>query len=84
LKRLQVWATVKEKEITKLAKGQKTRFTVDAFSGATFQGEVSQIRLNASFDKGQVTYTVVIDVDNANGKLLPFLTADVSIEVGGR
>jgi HlyD family secretion protein len=84
LNRLQVWATVKEKEITKVAKGQKTRFTVDAFPGATFQGQVGQVRLNASADKGQVTYTVVIDVDNANGKLMPYLTADVSIEAGGR
>src|SRR5262249_31691321 len=42
------------------------------------------IRLNASMTQNVVTYTVVLDVDNADGKLLPYLTADVRIAIEER
>jgi HlyD family secretion protein len=84
LKRLQVWTSVKEADIGRVAKGQPARFTVDAYPNATFQGRVAQVRLNATMTKGAVTYTVVVDVDNSDGKLLPYLTAQVSIEGGER
>jgi HlyD family secretion protein len=83
-KRLQVWAAVKEADIGRVARGQLARFTVDAFPRRTFQGRVLQVRLNATQTKGEVTYTVVIGLDNRDGGLLPYLTADVRIEVGGR
>jgi HlyD family secretion protein len=82
LKRLQCWASVKEADIGQIQVGQPAQFTVDAFPDAVFQCKVSSIRLNASMTQNVVTYTVVLDVDNANGKLLPYLTADVRIVVG--
>jgi HlyD family secretion protein len=82
LRKLQVWAAVREADIVRVAVGQTARFTTEAFPKETFQGRVSQVRLNATIEKGVVTYTVVIDVDNSNGRLLPYLTADVNIEVG--
>jgi HlyD family secretion protein len=84
LKKLEVWAMVKEADITRVAKGQAATFTVDAFPKDTFKGRVTQIRLNATLSKDQVTYTVVIDVDNRDGRLLPYLTAEVTIEAGER
>ena len=84
LKKLEVWATVKEADIARVAKGQSAALTVDAFPKDTFKGRVSQIRLNATLSKDQVAYTVVLDVDNRDGRLLPYMTAEVTIEVGER
>ena len=83
-KKLQVWASVKEADITRVAKGQAATFSVDAFPKDTFKGRVSQIRLNARLLKDQVIYTVVIDVDNRDGRLMPYVSADVTIEGGER
>jgi len=81
LKRLQLWASVNEADIGQIHAGQTARFTVDAFSGRTFRGTVSQIRLNAVMTQNVVTYTVVITTDNSSGTLLPYLTANVQFEV---
>jgi HlyD family secretion protein len=82
LKKLQLWALVREADVGVVATGQLARFTVASYTKETFQGRVAQIRLNATAEKGMVTYTVVIDVDNSDGKLLPYMSAHVSIEVG--
>jgi HlyD family secretion protein len=79
--RLQVWASVNEADIGQIHRGQKVTFTVDAHQGETFQGTVSQIRLNATMTQNVVTYTVVVDTENKNGKLLPYLTANLQFEV---
>jgi HlyD family secretion protein len=84
LKRMQVWASVNEADIGNIHPGQPVSFTVDAFSGQTFRGEVGKIRLNASMTQNVVTYTVEINTDNSDGKLLPYLTANVTFEVTKR
>jgi len=81
LSKLQVWVSVNEADIGRLKVGQPVSFAVDAFPGETFQGRVTQIRLNASMTQNVVTYTVVVSVDNALNKLLPYLTANVKFEV---
>jgi HlyD family secretion protein len=83
LKRMQVWVSVNEADIGHIQSGQKVRFTVDAFPDQTFLGVVApdQPRLNASMTQNVVTYTVVVTTDNSNGRLLPYLTADVQFEV---
>jgi HlyD family secretion protein len=78
-KKMQVWASVSEADIGKIAKGQPVRFTVDALPGKSFTGHVSQIRLNAQMLKDAVQYTVVTDIDDDAG-LLPYLTANIRIE----
>jgi len=50
----------------------------------SFEGKVSQIRLNASMTQNVVTYTVEINTDNVDGKLLPYLTANVQFEMEKR
>lgn len=84
LKRVQVWASVNEADIGQIHPGQPVRFTVDAYPGATFRGEVLQVRLNAQMTQNVVTYTVVVVADNSSGKLLPYLTANVQFEVDRR
>jgi len=84
LKRMQVWASVNEADIGAIHPGQPVSFTVDAFPGRIFRGEVGKVRLNASMTQNVVTYTVEINTDNSDGKLLPYLTANVQFEVTQR
>jgi HlyD family secretion protein len=81
LKRMQVWASVNEADIGNIHPGQPVSFTVDAYPGRTFRGEVGKVRLNASMTQNVVTYTIEINTDNSDGKLLPYLTANVQFEV---
>lgn len=81
LRRLQVWASVNEADIGQVRVGQPVAFRVDARPDRDFAGTVSQIRLNASMNQNVVTYTVVITVDNADGQLMPYLTANLEFEV---
>ena len=81
LKRMQVWASVNEADIGSIHPGQPVTFTVDAYPGQQFQGEVGKVRLNASMTQNVVTYTVEINTDNSDGKLLPYLSANVQFQV---
>ena len=84
LTRMQVWVAVNEADIGKILPGQPVSFTVDAFPGESFRGEVGKVRLNASMTQNVVTYTVEIITDNASGRLLPYLTANVRFELSRR
>jgi HlyD family secretion protein len=84
LTRLVVWASVNEADIGQIHPGQAATFTVDAFPNRVFKGTVSKVRLNASMTSNVVTYTVEIATDNTDGKLLPYLTANVQFEVDRR
>jgi HlyD family secretion protein len=86
LKRLQVWASVNEADIGNIRSGQTVTFSVDAHPGRMFKGVVApdQPRLNASMTQNVVTYTVVVNADNSDGKLVPYLTANVQFEVSKR
>jgi HlyD family secretion protein len=84
LRRMQVWVAVNEADIGKIRTGQPVTFTVDAFPGETFRGEVGKVRLNASMTQNVVTYTVEVVTDNSSGRLLPYLTANVQFELDRR
>ena len=81
LKRMEVWASVNEADIGSIFKGQDVEFTVDAFPGEKFFGKVNKVRLNATMSQNVVTYIVEVSTDNSNGKLLPYLTANLSFIV---
>lgn len=81
LTRMQVWVAVNEADIGKIHPGQPVTFFVDAFPGEIFRGVVGKVRLNASMTQNVVTYTVEIITDNTDGRLLPYLTANVSFEL---
>lgn len=84
LRKMQVWVSVNEADIGRIARGMSVRFTVDAFPGETFHGSVEQIRMNATMTQNVVTYTVVVVTDNGNGKLKPYLTANLQFEIEQR
>ena len=84
LSKMQIDANFAEADIGSIRVGQTVRFTVDAFAGRNFQGEVKLIRLNPTTVQNVVTYDVVINVDNPEQILLPGMTAYVSIAVAER
>ena len=84
LSHMLVWSAVNEADIGDIEVGQNVTFTVDAYRDRTFSGKVSQIRLNASLQQNVVTYGVIVDVDNTDGKLLPYMTAKLQFEVAQR
>lgn len=81
LRKMQVWVSVNEADIGKIHPGQPATFTVSAFPAEEFKGEVRKIRFNATMTQNIVTYTVEVSTDNASGRLLPFLTANVKFEL---
>jgi len=81
LTKMQVQADVDQSDISRVATHQPARFTVDAYPEENFVGAISQIRLNATQNQNVITYPVIIDVANPDGKLKPKMTADVTIEV---
>jgi HlyD family secretion protein len=81
LTQMQVDANVSEADIGRLAVGQESSFTVDAYPERTFRGKISEIRNAPMTIQNVVTYDVVIQVDNKDLKLKPGMTANVSILV---
>lgn len=79
LKQMQVEADVDEADIGGIKVGQRVTFTVDAYVGETFNGVVTQVRLDPTVISNVVTYVVVIKADNPELKLKPGLTATVTI-----
>src|SRR5262249_34837193 len=84
LKNMQVLASIDEADVGQIREGIAANFTVDAYPGATFGGQISQIRLNAQTLQNVVTYTAVINVSNPEEKLMPGMTANVTIPVAKR
>lgn len=82
LQKMQVQATIDETDIGRITVGQEATFTVDAYPEDRFTGTVSQIRLAPVTISNVVNYTVIIDVDNRDLKLMPGMTANVRILVG--
>ena len=81
---IQVWVSINEADVGNITEGQPVTFTVDAFPGKVFHGKVGQVRLNATMTQNVVTYTIEVDTDNSDGKLLPYLTANAQFEIGRR
>src|SRR5438477_1758255 len=79
LTKMQVETSVDEADLGRIKLEDRATFTVDAFSGQTFVGVVTQIRKAAQIVQNVVTYTVVISVDNPGGRLLPGMTANVKL-----
>ena len=79
LKNMQVIADVDEADIGEVAVGNRVTFTVDAYPDDTFEGTVKQVRQEATTTNNVVTYEVVISAPNADLKLKPGLTANVTI-----
>jgi len=81
LTQMQVHANTDESDVGRIKAGSHVTFKVDAFPNEVFHGTVSQIRMNATTVQNVVTYNTVIDFANPDMKLLPSMTAYVSIPV---
>ena len=81
LSKMQIETAVSEADIGMIKEGLPVTFTVDAYPNQTFQGNIQQIRLSPTNVSNVVVYTVVIDVDNSDLKLMPGMTAFVTVVV---
>lgn len=79
LKKMRVIAKVDEADIGEVKVGQRVSFTVDAYPNDTFEGEVTEVRQEATTTNNVVTYEVVVNAPNPELKLKPGLTANISI-----
>lgn len=84
LTKMQIETAVSEADIGVIKEGQPVTFTVDAYPTETFDGVVRQIRLSPTTTSNVVVYTVVIDVDNSDLRLMPGMTAFVTIIISER
>jgi len=81
LTKMQVQASIDEADIGKIQVGQDVSFTVDAYPELTFNGTVRQIRLQPVVLQNVVNYTVIIDVPNPDLKLMPGMTANITVKI---
>ncbi|MBW8863690.1 MAG: efflux RND transporter periplasmic adaptor subunit [Verrucomicrobia bacterium] len=84
LTKMQIDSNVAEADVGGVVQGQAVDFTVDAYPNRTFHGEVRQVRNAPTTVNNVVTYDAVIEVTNADYKLKPGMTANVSIIVAQR
>ena len=81
LTQMQVQANVDEADIGQLKTGQPVDFTVDAYRSEIFKGDVRQIRLQPVVTSNVVTYTVIVNAPNPEKKLMPGMTANITVLV---
>ncbi|MFN4003118.1 MAG: efflux RND transporter periplasmic adaptor subunit [Hylemonella sp.] len=79
LRDMQVEASIDEADVGRIRAGQKATFTVDAFPGQTFEGQIAQVRKAAVNVSNVVTYVAVVTFSNPDGRLLPGMTANVRV-----
>jgi HlyD family secretion protein len=84
LQDMQVDASIDESDVGRIRAGQRATFTVDAFPGQTFEGEIRQVRKAAQNVANVVTYVAVVGFSNTGGKLLPGMTANVRVVTESR
>ncbi len=81
LTQMHVEANVDEADIGQVKNGQPVDFTVDAFPTEIFKGDVRQIRLQPTVTSNVVTYTVIVNAPNPEKKLMPGMTANITVLV---
>jgi HlyD family secretion protein len=84
LKDMQIDTSLAEADIGVVKVGLPVRFSVDAFADRQFKGTVKQVRLNPTIQQNVVSYNVVVAADNAEGTLMPGMTARVSVTANQR
>ena len=81
LTKMQVITNTDEADVGKLKPGMDAVFTVDAYTGESFQGKIRQVRLASTTVQNVVTYNAVVDVSNPDLRLKPGMTANVKIVI---
>lgn len=81
LTQMQVEANIDEADIGQVQANQRVEFKVDAYPNLTFQGSVSQVRLQPVESSNVITYTVIVNAPNPDQKLMPGMTASITVFV---
>lgn len=81
LDNMQIVGNVDEADIGQVKVGQAVTFTVDAYPQDLFEGKVTQVRLNPTTESNVVTYEVIVAAANPDHKLIPGLTANLTIYI---
>ncbi len=79
LTNMQIEVNVSEADIGKVKTGQNVTYTLDGYPDSVFEGQVTQVRISPTTVSNVVTYVVIVDVNNEDLKLIPGMTANVSI-----
>ena len=79
LTNMQIEVNVSEADIGKVKEGQDVTYTLDGYPDTDFTGKVTQVRISPTTVSNVVTYVVIVDVNNEDLKLIPGMTANVSI-----
>ena len=79
LTNMQIEVNVSEADIGKIKKGQEVEYTLDGYADSVFHGKVTEVRIAPTTVSNVVTYTVIVDVDNKDPKMIPGMTANASI-----
>lgn len=79
LTKMQIEVNVSEADIGKIKKEQDVEYTLDGYADSVFTGKVSEVRIAPTTVSNVVTYTVIVKVDNTEHKMIPGMTANVSI-----
>lgn len=79
LTKMQIEVSVSEADIGKVQDGQDVTYTLDGYPDSLFHGKVTQVRISPTTVSNVVTYTVIVNVNNDDLKLIPGMTANVSI-----
>ena len=82
LTKMRIETSVSEADIGKVKEGQEVEYTLDGYPDSVFKGVVTQVRLSPTTESNVVTYAVIIEVQNDENKLMPGMTANVSIITG--
>ncbi|HPT17778.1 MAG TPA: efflux RND transporter periplasmic adaptor subunit, partial [Kiritimatiellia bacterium] len=84
LRAMRIEAQISEADVGGVAEGQTVTFAVDAYPTLTFTGQVNQVRYEPVTNQGVVNYVAIVDVDNADLKLRPGMTANASVVTAKR
>ena len=79
LTQMQIEVNISEADIGRIKVGQDVTYTLDGYANEEFHGKVSQVRISPTTVSNVVTYTVIVDVTNEENKLIPGMTANVSV-----
>ena len=79
LTNMQIEVNVSEADIGRIKKDQEVEYTLDGYADEVFHGKVTEVRIAPTTVSNVVTYTVIVDVDNKDHKMIPGMTANVSI-----
>ncbi|MGQ3359042.1 MAG: efflux RND transporter periplasmic adaptor subunit [Phreatobacter sp.] len=79
LRSMEIYANVDEADVGRVRSGQAVTFSVNAYPGREFRGEVRLVRLGSQTVQNVVIYTAIISFQNPRMELMPGMTATLRV-----